>query len=388
LAQKSVILLKNQNNLLPLDKSKIKSIAVIGPNAHEFIKTTKTLLKSTTDKPVAGNTNDLEGDVHPDMIGQARYSLMGGYSGVPPYYTSVLNGIKAKVGKEVEVNYAQGCKLTSFSKDGFEAAIAAANKSDVVVLVVGGSTGTCGEGGDRDDLDLYGVQNELVEAIHKTGKPIIAVLIHGRPLSINYIAENIPAIVDGWYGGMRTGDAIADVLFGDVNPGGKLTVSVPRSVGQLPVTYLERPDFVGAGKGLYKFADKSPLFPFGYGLSYTTFKYSEPKLAQNSIQVGKTTTVSVDVTNTGSRDGDEVVQMYVRDDIATVGRYNKMLKGFERIQLKVGETRTVKFELNPENLSLYDINMKKVVEPGSFTISVGGSSLAKDLKTVSLNVVK
>lgn len=388
IAQKAVILLKNQNNLLPLDRTKIKSIAVIGPNAHEAVKANKALAVNTTEMPVEGNTNDLEGDVHPDMIGQERYSLMGGYSGVPPYYSSVLKGIKAKVGKDVEVNYAQGCKLTSFSKDGFDAAIAAANKSDVVVLVVGGSTATCGEGGDRDDLDLYGVQNELVEAIYKTGKPVIVVLIHGRPLSINYIAQNIPAIVDGWYTGMRTGDAIADVLFGDVNPGGKLTVTVPRSVGQLPLTYLEKPDFVGAGKGLYKFADKSPLFPFGYGLSYTTFKYSEPKLAQNSIQVGKTTTVSVDVMNTGNRDGDEVVQMYVRDDVASVGRYIKMLKGFERIHLKAGETKTVKFELNFENLSLYDINMKKVVEPGSFTISIGASSLAKDLKTVRLNVVR
>lgn len=388
LAQKSIILLKNDNNLLPLDRSKIKSIAVIGPNAHEFIGTSKVEIKNTTDKPVAGNTNDLEGDVHPDMIGVKKYTLLGSYSGIPPFYTSVLKGIKSKVGNDIQINYAQGCKLMSFSKDGFDAAIAAANKSDVVVLVVGGSTATCGEGGDRDDLNLYGVQNELVEAIHKTGKPVVVVLIHGRPLSINYIAQNIPAIIDTWYGGMHSGDAIADVLFGDVNPGGKLTVSIPRSVGQLPVTYLTKPDFVGAGKGLYKFSDKSPLFPFGFGLSYTTFAYSTPKLAQGSIRAGEKTTVSVEVTNTGSREGDEVVQMYVRDDIASVGRYNKMLKGFERVHLKAGETKTVKFELNADNLSLYDINLKKVVEPGSFTISVGSSSLSNDLKTVILNVVK
>jgi beta-glucosidase len=388
IAQKSIILLKNENNLLPLDRSKIKSIAVIGPNAHEFIEKKQSVVRNTTATPVAGNTNDLEGDVHPDMIGVKKYSLLGSYSGIPPYYNSVLDGIKKKAGNDIVVNYARGCQLTSFSKDGFDAAIEAAKKSDVVVLAVGGSTATCGEGIDRDDLNLYGVQNELVEAIHKTGKPIVVVLIHGRPNTINYIAENIPAIVETWYGGMRAGDAIADVLFGDVNPGGKLTVSVPRSTGQVPVTYLQKPDFVGAGKGLYRFADKTPLYHFGFGLSYTTFKYGEPKLAQNNIKVGQSTIVSVDVTNTGTRDGDEVVQMYIRDNYASVGRYNKLLKGFERVHLKAGETKTVSFEINPENLSLYDINLKKVVEPGDFTISVGASSMAKDLKTVMLNVVK
>lgn len=388
IAQKSIILLKNENNLLPLDRSKIKSIAVIGPNAHEFIEKKQAVVKNTTAQAVAGNTNDLEGDVHPDMIGVKKYSLLGSYSGIPPYYNSVLDGIRKKAGNDIVVNYARGCQLTSFSKDGFDAAIEAAKKSDVVVLAVGGSTLTCGEGIDRDDLNLYGVQNELVEAIHKTGKPIIVVLIHGRPNTINYIAENIPAIVETWYGGMRAGDAIADVLFGDVNPGGKLTVSVPRSIGQLPVTYLQKPDFVGAGKGLYRFADKTPLYHFGFGLSYTTFQYGEPKLAQANIKVGQSTIVSVDVTNTGTRDGDEVVQMYIRDNYASVGRYNKLLKGFERVHLKAGETKTVSFEINPENLSLYDINLKKVVEPGDFTISVGASSMDKDLKTVMLNVVK
>lgn len=386
IAQKAVILLKNKNNLLPIDRTKIKSIAVIGPNAHEAIKAKKTPIINSTEKQVTGNTNDLEGDVHPDMIGQEKYTLMGGYSGVPPYYTSVLEGIKNKVGKDVVVNYAQGCQLTSLSKAGFDAAIDAANKSDVVVMVVGGSTASCGEGGDRDDINLYGVQNELVEAVHKTGKPIVVVMIHGRPNSISYIAENIPAIIESWYGGMRTGEAIADVLFGDINPGGKLTVSIPRSVGQLPVTYLEKPDFVGAGKGLYKFADKSPLFSFGFGLSYTTFSYDQPKLALNTIKAGQSTTVSVNVTNTGDRDGDEVVQMYIRDEVATVGRYNKMLKGFERVHLKTGETKSVTFKLNFENLSLYNIDMIKVVEPGEFTIFIGTSSLEKNLKKVILNV--
>ena len=206
--------------------SKIKSLAVIGPNAQE-------------EKPKKGT-----------------YSLLGGYSGLPPYYVSALDGIKAKVGDKVKINYAKGCDLLSNSKVGFPAAIAAAKKSDAVVLVIGGSRKTGGEGVDRDNLDLYGVQKELVKAIHETGKPIIAVLINGRPLSINYVAENIPSILETWYLGMHSGDAIADAIFGDVNQGGKLTVSFPRSVGQLPVTYLERPDFIGSGKGQFKDADK------------------------------------------------------------------------------------------------------------------------------------
>ena len=230
------------------------------------------------------------------------------------------------------------------------------------------------------------MQQELVKAIHKTGRPVIAVLINGRPLSINYVAENIPSILETWYLGMRSGDAIADAIFGDVNPGGKLTVSFPRSVGQVPVTYLMRPDFIGSGKGLYKDADKTPLFPFGYGLSYTNFKYGTPKFENAVITKDGSTTISVDVTNTGQRTGDEVVQMYVRDDYASVGRYLKMLKGFERITLKPGETKTVTFKLGFDELNVLNQDMEKVVEPGTFTISVGTSSLKKDLKTIILSV--
>ena len=356
MAKKAMILLKNDNNLLPLDINNIKSLAVIGPNAHE-------------ERPKTGT-----------------YSLLGGYSGLPPFYTSVLDGLTSKTDGKVKINYAKGCDLLSNSEEGFSEAIAAANKSDAVVLVVGGSRKTGGEGVDRSNLDLYGVQNELVEAIHKTGKPVIVVLINGRPLTINYIAENIPSILETWYLGMRSGDAIADAIFGDTNPGGKLTVSFPRDVGQLPVTYLERPDFIGSGKGLYKDADKSPLFPFGYGLSYTTFKHSTPKLENVTINADGSTTVSVEVTNTGQREGDEVVQMYVRDDYASVGRYLKMLKGFERVTLKPGETKTVTFNLGFDELNVLNQDMKKVVEPGTFTISVGTSSLDKDLQKVTLEV--
>ena len=356
MAKKAIILLKNENNVLPLDMSKIKSLAVIGPNAVE-------------EKPKKGT-----------------YSLLGGYSGLPPFYVSALEGITKKVNGKIKINYAQGCQLLDNSKAGFPAAIAAAKKSDAVILMVGGSRKTGGEGIDRSSLDLFGVQNELVEAIHKTRKPVIVVLMNGRPLTINYIAENIPSVLETWYLGMRSGDAIADAIFGDVNPGGKLTVSFPRSVGQIPVTYLERPDFIGSGKGLYKFEDKSPLFPFGFGLSYTTFEYGEPTLENKNIAADGSTTVSITVTNTGQREGDEIVQMYVRDDFASVGRYLKMLKGFERITLKPGETKTVSFDLGFDELFLYNQEMERVVEPGDFTISVGASSMKKDLKEVKLTV--
>lgn len=356
LAHKAVTLLKNENDLLPLNADELKSIAVIGPNAGEV------------------------------RLANGRYTQMGGYSGIPPYYTSVLEGIEAKVGKKLKVNYAQGCDLNSDTKAGFAEAIAAAKRSDVVILAIGGSIETCGEGKDRDDLDLFGAQNELVKAIHQTGKPIVAVLLNGRPLTINYLADNIPAIIEGWYLGMRTGEALADVIFGDYNPGGKLTVSFPRSVGQLPVTYLEKPDFVGSGKGEYRFADKSPLFPFGFGLSYTTFAYGLPTLTVPTIKPGESTSVSISVTNTGNRAGEEVVQMYVRDDYASVGRYLKMLKGFERVSLAPGETKTVSFTLGFDELSLYDTALERVVEPGTFTISVGASSRANDLQTTRLTV--
>ncbi|WP_417444148.1 beta-xylosidase [Joostella sp.] len=356
MAQKAIILLKNDNDLLPLEKAKINSLAIIGPNAHET-------------RPNKGS-----------------YSLLGGYSGLPPFYVSVLDGIKNKVGNDIKINYAKGCDLLNDSKESIPEAVAMANKSDAVVLVVGGSRRTGGEGADRASLDLYGVQKELVEAIHNTGKPVIVVLINGRPLAINYMVENIPSILETWYLGMHSGDAIADAIFGDINPGAKLTVSFPRSVNQLPVTYLERPDFIGSGKGLYKDEDKSPLFPFGYGLSYTTFEYGAPKLEKANIKVGEETTISVEVTNTGNRYGDEIVQMYVRDDYASVGRYLKMLKGFERVSLKPGETKTVTFKLGFEELNILNQDLKKVIEPGTFTISIGTSSKKEDLKTVTLRV--
>ena len=358
IAQKAVILLKNENQLLPLDKKELKSIAIIGPNAKAVV------------------------------LPNGKHTQMGSYSGIPPYYVSLYDGIRSKVGNDVRINYAEGCKINTQSKDGFAAAIAAAKKSDVVILAVGGSTETCEEGIDRDNLDLTGVQNELVEAIHQIGKPVVVVLINGRPLTINYIAEHTPAIIESWYLGMHSGDALADVIFGDYNPGGKLTVTFPRNIGQLPMSYLAKPDCECSGRGRYLQSDKSPLFPFGFGLSYTTFTYSDVKLSADRIRKDQSTDLYVNVTNTGKRDGDEVVQLYIKDEFASVGRYAKFLKGFQRVHLKAGETKQVTFRITPEELSLYDAAMRKVVEPGDFNLSVGASSMDKDLLDINLRVIE
>jgi len=368
-AHKAIVLLKNQDGLLPLDRAKVKSIAVIGPNAA---------------------------DVH-----------LGGYSADPGHGVSVLEGIQHKAGDTIQVSYAEGCKITT-GVQGWEAwhidevevgdpeedtpriaeAVRVAQAADVAVVVVGGNESTCREGwseehlGDRDSLDLLGRQDELVQAIVETGTPTVVVLINGRPLTINYIAEHVPAILEGWYLGQETGTAVADVLFGDVNPGGKLPITFPRSVGQLPAYYYQKP----SAKRGYLLTNTEPLFPFGHGLSFTTFAYSNLELAPQEVGVGGKAMVSVDVTNTGEMAGDEVVQLYIRDRISSVTRPVKELKGFCRITLKPGETRTVTFAITPDKLSFLDAHMERVVEPGLFDIMVGSSSAQLD--TVALQVVE
>jgi len=235
--------------------------------------------------------------------------------------------------------------------------------------------------GDRQSLDLLGNQDELAKQIVATGKPTVVLLLHGRPNSINYIAENVPAILDGWYLGQEGAAAAADVLFGDYNPGGKLPITVPRSVGQLPDYYYQKPS---AKRG---FVDGSvlPLFPFGWGLSFTTFKYSNLRLAQDAIGAEGQTTVTVDVTNSGAVRGDEVAQLYIHQTVSSVTRPVKELRGFKRVSLNSGETRTVEFTLGPDELSYLNRDMKRVVEPGTFEVMVGGNSV--DLITTTLNVV-
>jgi beta-glucosidase len=236
--------------------------------------------------------------------------------------------------------------------------------------------------GDRTSLDLIGRQEELVKAMVALGKPIVVFLFNGRPLSINYVSQNIPAIFECWYIGQECGRAVADVLFGDFNPGGKLPISFPRSAGHLPVFYNYKPS---ARRG-YLFDDVSPLYAFGYGLSYTTFAIQNVRLAKKSIGRKESTRVLADVTNTGQREGTEVVQMYIRDVVSSVTRPIKELKGFKKVSLRPGETKTVAIDITPELLAFYDINMKFVVEPGEFTIMVGNSSRDADLQKATLLV--
>ena len=363
-ARRSIVLLKNENNALPLDRSKLKTLAVIGPNA-------------------------------------ARVHL-GGYSDNPGRGVSVLQGVTEKAGPQIKVVYAEGCRITkeggnwfadtATSSDETEdrkliaEAVEIAKSADAALLVIGGNEDTNKEGwadnhlGDRDSIELFGRQNDLVRAVLATGKPVIVMLINSGPLAINYVAENVPAILEGFYLGQETGVAVGDVLFGDYNPAGKLPISFPRSVGQVPIYYNQKP----SGRRGYLFADKSPLFPFGFGLSYTTFSYGQPTVSPAQIAPSGQAKVTVAVTNTGKRAGDEIVQLYLRDLVSSVTRPIIELKDFKRISLQPGETKTVEFTITPDKLWFYDLKMNRIVEPGTFDIMVGPSSVKH--QTVKLEV--
>jgi beta-glucosidase len=232
-------------------------------------------------------------------------------------------------------------------------------------------------------LDLFGQQDELVKAIVALGKPVVVYLMNGRPLSINYIEQNVPAIIEGWYMGQATGEAAADIIFGNVNPSGKLTITVPKSAGQLPMYYNFKPS---AQINEYLSMDNRPLYYFGYGLSYTKFRFANLRLDKGKIRLNGSLKVKVEVTNTGKTEGDEIVQLYIRDKVSSVTRPVKELRGFRRISLKPTETKTVTFELTPEQLAFHDINMKFVVEPGDFEVMVGNSSRDEDLLKTTLTV--
>ena len=269
-------------------------------------------------------------------------------------------------------------------------AVEVAKNADVIVLAIGGNEQTSREAwalnhmGDRTSLDLIGRQEELVKAMLELGKPVIVFLFNGRPLSINYVAQNVPVIYECWYLGQETGRAVADVLFGDYNPGGKLPISVPRSVGHLPVFYNYKPS---ARRG-YLFDDVSPLYAFGFGLSYTSFTIENPRLKKKKIHKKESTQVLVEVTNTGKRAGAEVVQLYIRDLVSSVTRPVKELKGFKKVWLEPGQSTTVKLDITPAQLAFYDVNMKYVVEPGDFEIKAGTSSRDADLQKVVLRVTE
>jgi len=269
-------------------------------------------------------------------------------------------------------------------------AVKVARKADVIVLAIGGNEQTSREAwnlqhmGDRTSLDLIGRQEELVRAMVAVGKPVVVFLFNGRPLSINYLAQNVPVIYECFYLGQETGRAVADVLFGDWNPGGKLPITVPRSAGHLPAFYNHKPS---ARRG-YLFDDVSPLYAFGYGLSYTTFKVENARLTRKRIGRKDSTRVLVEVTNTGSREGSEVVQLYIRDLVSSVTRPVKELKAFKKVWLKPGETTTVALDILPASLAFYDVNMRYVVEPGDFEIMVGTSSRDADLARLTLQVTQ
>jgi len=365
-AQRTIILLKNDGTLplhLPDAGGAKPVIAVIGPNA--------------------------------------AVARLGGYYGQPPVTVSILDGIRAKVGARARVVFAQGVRITA-NDDWWadevqladpaanhrliDEAVAAARGADQIILAIGDTEQTSREGwakthlGDRTSLDLVGEQQALFDALHALGLPISVVLINGRPASTVTIAAQANALLEAWYVGEQGGHAVADVLFGDVNPGGKLPVTVPRNVGQLPSFYNVKPS---ARRG-YLFDTVEPLYPFGWGLSYSTFDIGAPQLSSDHIAQDGAVTVSVAVRNTGSRAGDETVQVYVHQQVASVTRAAKELKAFQRVTLAPGQSRTLAFVLTREAFQMWNIAMQRVVEPGAFDIMVGGNSV--DLKTTVLHI--
>lgn len=366
-AEQSMVLLKNDNDTLPFKLNRLKRLAVIGPNADQVV--------------------------------------LGGYADQPRQTVSILEGVRKHVKDNVEVVYAEGARITenpgwkSWFRDAvvfadpdenqqrIQQALDVAKGSDAIVLVIGGNEATSREAyvanhlGDRTSLQLVGEQQQLFDELHDLGKPIVVVLISGRPLAVNTIAQEADALIQGWLLGQETGTAVANVLFGDSNPSGKLPVSIPRSVGHLPSYYNYKP----SAKRGYLGSDTAALYPFGYGLSYTQFSIDVPKLSTKKINPHGKVIVSTSVKNTGKMAGSEIVQLYIRDKVSSVTRPVKELKAFSRVVLDIGQSKTVEFELDAQrDLSFYDINMKRVVEPGQFEIMVGNSS--QSFKVVNLEV--
>jgi beta-glucosidase len=365
-AEKSMVLLKNENNLLPFNSNSLKTVAVIGPLAK---------------------------GIH-----------FGGYSAEPRVGTDVLDGITQFGKGKFNVVYAEGCKLAleegsfwgnivhtpnSDSDDRrlINEAVEVARNSDVIVLAIGENESFSREAwgenhrGDRSDLNLIGLQNELVQQLLGTGKPIVAVMFGGRPLSFNFVAKNVPAIIQAYYLGQETGTALANVLFGLVNPSGKLSVTIPKSVGELPCFYNRKPLRMRS----YINEENAPLFPFGFGLSYTTFEYSKPKISKTTMGKSESVTVTVDVKNTGKFAGEEIVQLYIRDLVSTGVRPIMELRDFSKILLKQGETKTITFVITPEKLKFYNYKLQKVLEPGEFKVMIGPGSQKVQSLTFTVN---
>ena len=367
-------MLKNKDGALPLDSTKIKTLAVIGPNAKKM--------------------------------------RLGTYSSIPPYYVTILDGIEKRVGGGTRVLYAEGCRISepdsapnlndlfAYKAPNEEAdrklikeAIDTASKADVIVLALGGNETVSRESigdmgptmapsyGDSDSLELPGRQNELVSEIVKLGKPVVAVMLNGKAYSIEKLTQQVPAILEGWYLGQETGNTVAGVLFGDVNPSGHLPVSVARNVGQLPVFYYKTP----AARRGYVFTENTPLFPFGFGLSYTSFRFAKPTVNRDKISANGKAVVSVVVTNTGPRAGDEVVQMYIHHPVSSVVQPVIALKGFKRVHLEASKSATVTFEVGTDELAILDGKLSRTVEPGRVDILIGANSA--ETSAVQLTVV-
>jgi beta-glucosidase len=354
-ASEAMVLLKNEGNILPLPKGKYKKIAIVGPNADRCI--------------------------------------LGGYSNVPKQTISPLQALKNKMGKEVELIYAEGVRLTdkgdwfSDSKDikvsshadnavRIQEAVAKCQNADLILYFGGSNEAVFREGwasdhlGDLTDIDLFGDQNELILALKKTNKPMVGFVFAGPPLACKTLNDNVLGLVQCWFLGQETGDAVADLIMGTIAPSGKLPITIPRSVGHIPAYYNYKPS---ARRG-YAFEDVKPLYPFGHGLNYTTFKYGAPIVSESKIKQNQKMSVSISITNTGDRTGMEVVQLYVRDVVSSVTRPVKELKDFKKITLKAGESQLVTFVITPEQLSFYNRSLKKVVEAGEFEVMIGGSS--------------
>ncbi|RHU29233.1 glycosyl hydrolase [Parabacteroides sp. TM07-1AC] len=358
IAEESIVLLQNNDNILPLDKSKLKSLAVIGPNA---------------DKVQFGDYSPTKNN---------------------DYGVTVLQGLREYLGDEVKVNYALGCGITSLFTDSIASAVEIAKNSDAVVLVLGGTSqtlsgigwgdenskelATCGEGYDRNELDFPGVQPQLLEAVAATGKPIVLVMINGRPLTIGEEAKKVNAVVEAWYPGERGGEAVARILFGEVNPSGRLSMTFPPTTGHIPMYAAQKPSARGFYKSPgtpenpgrdYVFAHPKPLFCFGHGMSYTTFEYKNMHIKEADDVVK----VTCELANTGKRDGAEVTQLYIRDMVSSTSTSLKALKAFKKVYLKAGETKTIELVVKKEDLKVWNPEMKKVLEPGEFKVMIGSS---------------
>jgi beta-glucosidase len=375
-AAASIVLLRNAGNLLPLSKD-LRSVAVLGPSAAE-VRLLQGDYHYPTHLEIAFGPID-PGTPRPRSRGDEPSSKQDLGQCFPPM-VSVLEGVRGAVSRRTEVMFAPGCEVLGSSQEGFAEALALAERAEVTILVVGGRSGlvdgcTSGESVDRAELGLPGVQQALVEAVVQTGRPVVVVLIDGRPLALPWIAEHVGALLHAWLPGEEGGNAVADVLFGDANPSGRLPISMPRGVGQLPVYYAHKPSGGRSHwKGSYCDSMATPLFPFGYGLSYTRFDYEGLAIEPQRVEKGESVTISASIRNAGARAGEEVVQLYLHDPVASVTRPVKELRGFARLALRPGETKRLRFELALEQLAFYGIDGGWLVEPGTVEVMIGSSS--------------